>query len=177
MNEILAQSAGVNVRLAREDDLDGIMAIERAVFEAEAWPEEAMRCDMMSPHCHYVVGELTATGQIVGYAGLQCPSGSDDGDIQTIATHPTVRSRGLGRVMMNELIDEAAKRGAHRLFLEVRADNPIAIGLYRALGFHEIGVRAGYYQPENVDAVVMRLEPVPGGPGERRVGPVGIECT
>ena len=177
MNEVPAQAAGVTVRRGLESDLEGIMLIERVVFEHEAWPDEAMRRDIMSPHCFYVVGEIEATGQIVGYAGLQCPASSDDGDIQTIAVNPTVRSRGLGRVMMRELIDEAAKRGAHRLFLEVRADNPVAIGLYRALGFHEVGVRAGYYQPDNVDAVVMKLDPVPGGPGERRVGPVGIECT
>jgi len=176
MTEILGQSAGVTVRLAAEGDLEGIMTIERTVFAHEAWPDEAMRRDIVSPNCFYVVGELAATGQIVGYAGLQCPPGAGDGDIQTIATHPTVRSRGLGRVMMGELIEEAAKRGAHRLFLEVRSDNPIAIGLYRALGFHEIGSRPGYYQPDNVDAVIMRLDPVPGGPGERSVGPVGSEA-
>jgi hypothetical protein len=78
---------------------------------------------------------------------------------------------------MNELIAEAGRRGANRLFLEVRADNPVAIGLYRALDFREVGVRAGYYQPDNVDALTMRLEPVPGGPASRSLGPIGSEVT
>lgn len=177
MSEIIGQAAGVSFRRATNDDLDGIMSIEREVFGSHAWPAEAMRNDIASQHCHYLVAELVGTDIVVGYAGLLCAQGSGDGDIQTIAVSPTVRSRGLGRVMMSELIDEAARRGAHRLFLEVRADNPVAIGLYRALGFLEIGTRPGYYQPENVDAVLMRLDPVPGGPGERRVGPVGIQCT
>ncbi|MFC7765894.1 GNAT family N-acetyltransferase [Leucobacter soli] len=55
------------------------------------------------------------------------------------------------------LLDEAARRGVHEVFLEVRADNPVARGLYASLGFDEIGVRPRYYQPDDVDAVVMRL--------------------
>ena len=175
--EVIAQAAGVNVRLANADDLGGIMTIERAVFEHEAWSAEAMRRDMLDANCYYLVGELVATGQIVGYAGLLCGAGSGEGDIQTIAVTPTVRSRGLGRVMMADLIAEAGRRGATRLFLEVRSDNPVAIGLYRALGFVEVGVREGYYQPDNVDAVVMKLEPVPGGPSSRKLGPIGSELT
>jgi ribosomal protein S18 acetylase RimI-like enzyme len=59
---------------------------------------------------------------------------------------------------MNELLVAAREARAQRVFLEVRADNPIAMGLYRSLGFAEIGVREGYYQPDNVDAVIMRLD-------------------
>jgi N6-L-threonylcarbamoyladenine synthase/ribosomal-protein-alanine N-acetyltransferase len=58
---------------------------------------------------------------------------------------------------MLALIGEARKRGAREVFLEVRADNPGAQQLYRELGFEEIGVRPQYYQPDGVDAVVMRL--------------------
>lgn len=136
-----------------------------------------MRADMLSEYCYYLVAELVGTDVLVGYAGLMCPVESGEGDIQTIAVSPMVRGRGVGRVLMADLIGEAASRGASRLFLEVRADNPIAIGLYRALGFHEIGTRPGYYQPDNVDAVTMRLEPVPAGPEVRRVGPVGAEAV
>ena len=45
----------------------------------------------------------------------------------------------------------------------MRADNPGAQALYRELGFEEIGVRPHYYQPDDVDAIVMRLDrPDPG---------------
>ncbi len=176
-DRVIEQAAGVRVRLATGDDIDAIMAIERPVFGHEAWSDEMMRRDVLDPNCYYLVGELTVTGQIVGYAGLLCAPGSGEGDIQTIAVTPTVRSRGLGRVMMADLIAEAGRRGANRLFLEVRADNPVAIGLYRTLDFREIGMREGYYQPDNVDAVLMRLEPVPGGPASRSLGPIGSEVT
>lgn len=165
---------GITVRRATGDDIDAIMAIENAVFDEHAWSAEAMRHDVTDVHCYYVVGEEAVTGRIVGYAGLLCGEGAGEGDIQTVAVSPEVRSRGLGRVMMGELLEEAARRRAYRLFLEVRADNPVAIGLYRSMGFLEVGIRAGYYQPDDMDAVVMRLEPVPGGPDARPpLGPVG----
>jgi len=44
------------------------------------------------------------------------------------------------------------------VFLEVRADNPSAEGLYLSEGFEEIGRRPRYYQPDDVDAIVMRLD-------------------
>ena len=62
---------------------------------------------------------------------------------------------------MLTLVAEAVRRGAGEVFLEVRADNPGARELYRSLGFEEIAVRAKYYQPDGVDAIVMRLEPAP----------------
>jgi ribosomal protein S18 acetylase RimI-like enzyme len=51
---------------------------------------------------------------------------------------------------------EAATRGASEIFLEVRADNPGAQALYCSFGFEEIAVRPRYYQPDDVDAIVMR---------------------
>lgn len=93
---------------------------------------------------------------LLGYAGLLAPKGGDQGDVQTIAVAPAARGLGLGRGLMHALITEARRRGIAQLFLEVRADNPIARALYRSLGFEEIGVRPRYYR-HGIDAVLMRL--------------------
>jgi ribosomal-protein-alanine N-acetyltransferase len=93
---------------------------------------------------------------VIAYAGLLCPPGSGEADVQTIAVVPEQRSAGLGRRLMNALLQTAEERRARRIFLEVRADNPRAIALYASLGFEEIAIRPGYYQPEGVDAVMMR---------------------
>jgi ribosomal protein S18 acetylase RimI-like enzyme len=55
------------------------------------------------------------------------------------------------------LLLEAKSRGAREVFLEVRADNPVARSLYDSLGFEQIAVRARYYQPDGVDAHIMRV--------------------
>ncbi|MHB1172566.1 MAG: GNAT family N-acetyltransferase, partial [Lacisediminihabitans sp.] len=78
--------------------------------------------------------------------------------IRTIAVAEEARRGGLGRTLIQSLVTEARKRGAAQVFLEVRADNPDAQRLYQRLGFERIAVRARYYQPDGVDAIVMRLE-------------------
>lgn len=149
------------LRRADPGDLDAIMELERAIFTDDAWPEEAMRRELESPHTQYLVAiDDTAPRDVLGYAGLLAGRGSGEGDIQTIAVAPESRGAGLGRVLMLALIDEARRRGAGRLFLEVRADNPVARALYDSLGFVEVGVRPRYYR-HGIDAIAMRLDVPP----------------
>ncbi|MGO4534588.1 ribosomal protein S18-alanine N-acetyltransferase [Leifsonia sp. 2MCAF36] len=146
------------LRRANPDDVPAIMELERSVFASDAWSERSMLSEVTGEHGYYLVAFQPDTPeQLDGYAGLLAPRGGTEGDIQTIAVAPHARRRGLGRVLMQALIGEARRRGADEVFLEVRADNPAAQTLYRELGFEEIGVRPKYYQPDGVDAVVMRL--------------------
>jgi len=146
----------VTTRPATPDDLDAIMALERASFPTDAWSEAMMREELASPHSWYVVVE--EAGLLVGYAGLRAPRSSPEADIQTIAIAEGSRGRGRGRELLTTLLAEAVRRGAAHVFLEVRADNPVAEALYASEGFVEMGRRPRYYQPDDVDAVVMRLD-------------------
>lgn len=145
----------LTLRPATEVDLDGIWAIESSVFAGDAWSREMMREELTADHRHYIV-LVDSEGAIQGYAGLMVIG--TDGDVQTIATATGVRGRGEGRRLMDSLIAEAVGRGVREIFLEVRADNPVARTLYDSLGFTEIGIRPAYYQPGSVDAVVMKLD-------------------
>ncbi|MBK4348354.1 ribosomal protein S18-alanine N-acetyltransferase [Lacisediminihabitans changchengi] len=146
------------LRRATEADLDPIMHLETSTFTSDAWTPTAMLGDLRSRHCYYLVAERVDDPAVIeGYAGLFAPEGAQEGDIQTIAVAASARRGGLGRALMQALITEATKRGARELFLEVRADNPNAQHLYETLGFEEIAVRVAYYQPDGVDANVMRL--------------------
>lgn len=140
------------------------MELETGTFGNDAWSSDAMLSDLHNPQCYYLVAERVGfPGEIDGYAGLFAPHGAHEGDIQTIAVAETARRRGVGGALMQSLIVEARARGAAEVFLEVRADNPGPKRLYESLGFAEIAVRVGYYRPDNVDAIVMRLlvpEPV-----------------
>ncbi|MBN9182125.1 ribosomal protein S18-alanine N-acetyltransferase [Microbacterium sp.] len=143
-------------RTATVDDLGAIMALERASFPTDAWSEAMMRAELASPHGRYVV--LEEGGRLVGYAGLRAPEGSRQGDVQTIAVDAGARGAGRGRLLLTTILEEARDRGVHEVFLEVRADNPVAAGLYASEGFRELGRRPRYYQPDDVDAIVMRLD-------------------
>lgn len=146
------------LRRANADDIDAIMAIETRVFATDAWSAESMRAEVADRHGYYLVAfPPDDPSRIDAYAGLRAPLREPQADIQTIAVVETARRRGLGRVLMLRLIAEARERGAREVFLEVRADNPSAQTLYESLGFEQIAVRPNYYQPDGVDAVIMRL--------------------
>jgi ribosomal-protein-alanine N-acetyltransferase len=146
------------LRVADVTDLDAVMAIETPTFGTDAWSSSAMRADVANRHCYYLVAHRVETPDLIeGYAGLLAPAGSGEADIQTIAVAPSARRSGLGRMLMQALISEARDRGARHIFLEVRADNPSAETLYDTLGFERIAVRPHYYQPDGIDAHIMRL--------------------
>lgn len=144
------------IRAATPADLDAIMRLERASFPTDAWSDAMMREELASPHGQYVV--LEEGGRLVGYAGLRAPAGARDGDIQTIALEQTSRGRGSGRALLRTLLSKAHERRVREVFLEVRDDNPVARALYASEGFVEAGRRPRYYQPDDIDAIVMRLD-------------------
>lgn len=149
----------MNLRPATADDLDAIMALERASFPSDAWSDAMMREELASPHGWYVVAE--EAGRLAGYAGLRAPKSATDADVQTITIAEGFRGRGRGRMLLTALLEEAHRRGVREVYLEVRADNLVAQALYTSEGFAEVGRRPHYYQPDDVDAVVMRLD-LPG---------------
>lgn len=155
------EAGGWEIRRAGLDDLDDVMALETATFPSDAWSREGMRAELRGPHGYYLVAR-TPDGVLDGYGGLLAPRGAEQADVQTVAVADRARRRGLGRALVLALVAEAGRRGARELFLEVRADNPAAQALYAALGFEQVGRRARYYQPDDVDALVMRLD-IPEG--------------
>ncbi|RII92915.1 tRNA (adenosine(37)-N6)-threonylcarbamoyltransferase complex transferase subunit TsaD [Clavibacter michiganensis] len=144
-------------RAAEVADLPALMHLETTTFVSDAWSADAMRGELTARHGWYVVAVDEADGAILGYAGLSCPRGAHAADVQTIAVADGSRGRGIGRALLTRLVAEAHSRGAREVLLEVRADNPVAQSLYSSLGFEPIAVRPHYYQPDDVDAVVMRV--------------------
>lgn len=144
-----------SLRAATTDDLDELMALETEIYPDDAWSREVMASELSNPHGHYLAA-VDDDGAIVGYAGLLAPIGTGQGDVQTVTVAPGARRQGLGRLLMGKLLDEARRRGAEELFLEVRVGNEPALTLYRDLGFEELGVRKNYYG-HGVDAITMKL--------------------
>ena len=134
-------------------DVEPIMALETAIFPDDAWSTEQMLQGVTSPYGQYLVVENE--GEIIAYAGAFHLPGDDVADIHTIAVTAGARGHGVGADLFDALVSWAAKDGASRILLEVRSDNLVAQNLYQSRGFQTIAVREGYYQPANVDALVM----------------------
>ncbi|MBT2568408.1 ribosomal protein S18-alanine N-acetyltransferase [Arthrobacter sp. ISL-85] len=136
------------------DDVPAVGVLEHQLFPIDAWPVQMFLDELSQPETRrYLVAE-TSDG-IVGYAGLMCIE--PIADVQTIAVVPAYEGRGIGSTLLTQLIEEARRRWATEVLLEVRADNPRAQQLYVRFGFEQIHVRARYYR-DGVDALIMRLQ-------------------
>jgi ribosomal-protein-alanine N-acetyltransferase len=144
------------LRPAGLGDLGAIMVIERSSFPTDAWSEDAMAATLQARDSVAFAAEQD--DRLVGYAAVLTPKGGTDADVLTIAVDRSARRTGVGRALLTRLLEAAAQRGARRVFLEVRDDNLAAQALYESEGFAAIGRRPRYYQPDDVDAIVMRLE-------------------
>lgn len=146
----------IEIRQATVLDLPEIMKLETASFANDAWPEETFKSELAAKHTHYILA--LEENDVVGYAGLSKLPGSDQADIQTIAVREDKRGLGIGKKLMDTLNLQATELGAKEIFLEVRADNTVAQKLYRLFGFKQIGTRKKYYQPDGVDAFIMKTD-------------------
>ena len=145
------------MRRAELEDLPLLIELEKSIFGQDAWSPELMVAEVSFPESYYLVAKSEVENALAGYAGLRSAlSDAHNGDIQTIASAPAFRRQGLARKLLHALMDEARARGVSELFLEVRADNQAARQLYVSEGFEEIDRRSGYYQPDGVDAIVMK---------------------
>jgi len=143
------------LRRATGDDVGEMMALENEIYPDDAWSPENMAREVAGDHTYYLVA-IADDGAIDAYAGLLAPIGTGQGDIQTVTVAPRARRQGLARTLMTQLINEARRRGAEELFLEVRHDNEAAKALYAELGFETVAVRKRYYKG-GIDALSMKL--------------------
>lgn len=97
--------------------------------------------------------ETDGTPPIIGFAGMWIMY--DEAHVTTIGVEPEQRGRGLGELLLVALFDEALRRGAGWLTLEVRVSNEAAQALYRKYEFTVQGTRRRYYSDNNEDAYIM----------------------
>ena len=137
-------------------DVGAVSLLEEALFGVEAWSPEMLAGELTADpgSRYYLVAE--DGGVVTGYGGLLAQAGGQ-ADVVTLAVAADRWGQGIGSALLDGLLAEAARRGCTEIFLEVRVDNDRAQRLYRRRGFTEIGIRRGYYQPSNTDALVMRL--------------------
>ncbi|MGP9019148.1 ribosomal protein S18-alanine N-acetyltransferase [Streptomyces sp. BR1] len=140
-------------------DIAPVLALEHDLFPEDAWSAGMFWSELAHARGpgatrRYVVAE-DEEGRLVGYAGLAAAGGL--GDVQTIAAARDQWGTGLGARLLTDLLKHATAFECDEVLLEVRVDNTRAQKLYERFGFEPIGFRRGYYQPGNVDALVMRL--------------------
>jgi tRNA threonylcarbamoyl adenosine modification protein YeaZ/ribosomal-protein-alanine acetyltransferase len=130
--------------------------LEAQLFNGDdPWPKEAFVREITSKHNRYVAARTRDL--LVGYAGISRLGRTPpfEYEVHTLGVDPAYHGRGIGRRLLDELLNFAA---GSVVYLEVRTDNAPAIALYRSAGFTEVGLRRRYYRASGADAYTMRRE-------------------
>lgn len=138
---------------ARPDDVPAIAALEAEALGPDAWSTAlvARGVEGSVPTVHYLV--VREAGAVVAYAVVSVAG--DVAELQRIAVDAGHRRAGHASRLLAEVVRRAAADGAHRLLLEVREDNAVALAFYGASGFTELDRRVRYYA-DGANAVVMQ---------------------
>jgi [ribosomal protein S18]-alanine N-acetyltransferase len=138
--------------------IEALLPIEDELFGEERWSAGMFWNELAAGHHYLVALEAGVDGdRVVGYAGLALAP-PDEAWIQNVGVRKDAQRRGIGRRLLEALLAEARRHGTRKLLLEVAVDNLPAQQLYAGYGFEGVGVRKGYYQPSNTDALVMMRE-------------------
>lgn len=143
-------------------DLEAVLAIDLASFaphelgaasadDVRARREAQLREERARPWSRIRVAR-TADGAVAGYALTW--KVVDEVHLLDVAVAPSLRRRGVGRALVEDVVARARAEGAARILLEVRASNAAAVELYLGLGFARFNLRASYYA-DGEDAVEM----------------------
>jgi ribosomal-protein-alanine N-acetyltransferase len=128
-----------------------VLPLEDDLFGAEKWSPGMFWNELARRHFYLVAKE---DGELAGYAGLMIMD-KTEAWVQNIAVRRQSQRHGVGRQLLEALLAEAGRHGVTQTLLEVAVDNAPAQRLYARYDFEEVGVRRGYYQPSNTDALVM----------------------
>ena len=137
--------------MIKMNEAEEIAKIERACF-SEPWSAASVAALLEREEADFarVVDGERLIGYAVGAVSF------DEAELYRLAVLPGERRRGYGEGLLHDFLQECRRRGAVRVFLEVRAKNTPALSLYRKAGFVQIALRKGYYGDD--DAVIMEGE-------------------
>jgi [ribosomal protein S18]-alanine N-acetyltransferase len=149
--ERVADGPAIRIRPMVESDLSAVTAIERASFTMP-WTLDTFQGLLRRFDSHLFVAE--AAGEVVAYAVVWIVV--DQAELGDIAVVEGWRRRGIGRRLLETVLERVRSRGVRELFLEVRVSNHEARNLYERYGFVEVGRRKDYYSTPREDALVLR---------------------
>lgn len=142
-------------RVTSADELDGVLALDDLCFH-RPWTRAEYERELADPgRCFlYVARDGDAT---IAYCSFWRVF--DEIHVNNFAVHPGSRRRGVGRALLQYVLDTTRDLGAPRATLEVRASNVAAIALYEAGGFRRAGLRRAYYTHPVEDALILWRDP------------------
>jgi ribosomal-protein-alanine N-acetyltransferase len=142
-------------RLADEQDLDGVLAVESESF-TNPWTRDMYAWELQNRSMCHILVVRTPECRVAGFCAFWLVF--DEVHINNIAMLPGFRAQGIGTALLKQVLAEGQQLGARRATLEVRASNAGARRLYERMGFYVAGVRRNYYSDPVEDALILWLD-------------------
>ncbi len=137
----------------KEAHVSQIAALEKKCF-SDPWSERSIASELQNPLSLWL--SALDGARVAGYIGSQTVLG--ESDMMNLAVSPEYRRQGVGRALVQALVDRLRQMESHSITLEVRASNLPARKLYESLGFTQIGLRKDYYEKPREDACILKKE-------------------
>lgn len=169
----------VTLRQATGHDLDALYRLEQVAFTGDRFSRRQLWHLLNRAHALTLVAQSgdpderpsrQRPSRLLGYGTLLFRRGSRRARLYSFCVHPEARGSGLGRRLMEALEAEALAREAEVLGLEVRVDNPVALGLYRRMGFFPERWLGDYYEDGCAGWQMAKALAVPEGAASAREG-------
>lgn len=153
---------GISITAMTEHDLLEVVEIEEG-SGLSRWGWAAYYAELQGSNKHLMLvarvadaeqrrGRPSLAGYIVGRMG------ADELHINNVAVRDSYRRRGIGRALLNLILEEGKRSRVPYAFLELRAGNSAALALYEECGFRATSQRSRYYSDPVEDALVMIIQ-------------------
>lgn len=142
------------IRALTVADLAWVLPIERSAHTSP-WPEEVLRDSLSKNECVGIEVDGVLSGFSVTMKIL------DECHLLNLCVAKSAQRKGLGKRLLQALVDRARENRCVFVYLEVRVSNLPAITMYRDAGFNEVGIRPNYYpapRQQREDALLMTLD-------------------
>ncbi len=114
------------------------------------WTPGVLKSELENENSKYIVAK--ENDEIIGFAGIIVTP--IDVEITNIVTKKSKRKKGIGKELLEKIIEIAKQTEMEKISLEVNEENKVAIHLYENNGFEKIGIRKKYYNGKN-NAIIM----------------------
>ncbi len=152
MTDALRQPEWTIERITSADELDGVVDVERRSFTSP-WTRAMFAWELQNSDVSRLYVIRTAGFPVAGFCSFWLVY--DELHINNLAVRPECRRRGLGRALLDRVLEIGVQHGVRRATLEVRRSNRAALALYEQAGFRQAGLRRNYYTGPVEDVLIL----------------------
>ncbi len=142
MTTMTMTSEGI-IRFASEDDIESIKEVEEKAFGIHAYDYLTLKYMVTEANSVTVVFEIDK--KVIAYATVYFRKNSSIAHLESIAVHPSMQGKGIGRILLEEIEKISQNNGCKTMILETFERNIAALKLYKNSGYNVKGIVENYY--------------------------------